>query len=691
MADDSVDKEFQDVPVKDKLNESKIRKFYSKRNQMNRENLDSFNPLNTKNENISFATLSKLGKDKLLDSELFEQENKIIKEMLHNSVNKSAFGSKDDRNLDPEKAKKPIEGDTPIIEAGKYYRDLVQDHITRIKNTENIKKNFLKVKRKPNFNSKKNIDLENELNASKFSDEKRNKSQEVVEMNSYYLSNHDASEGEDAPNDRQIPYLVVNLQNTLAKEETNYYKNLNSNINDTSRNRMYSNQDNTSAENVLKKHNSISLCIEDQKDISDAQPFTRLNYYFKPQREKLLRKSKQEVAKLRINKPLKDNSLGPGSYEFKSCFDKAVSKKNQEDFVFKNWVENLQKQNQYNLMNMGPGKYNPTSSINPIYKFKPSPFFLDKKSKDPMLDKVRLIKKIDRKSGPISGSYHYEKSLLNMSRLDHREDYFDYNEHSMDPKDHETEFLNQPNPGPGSYNVRSSFDNLKNKPRRELNKQTKKIFDMSRTRTTDLQTLTKQFRAKKKALARIAKSTDFKENNSAMSPERYSAILKPGPGTYDSKPSLAENLLNKKFSSLRYKIRSKQQTIKKEDVDNLIMRKSMSNNELPTPSKLTKTYNQINAMLNKFDTKKTETCLPFLSKIPNWDKYFSKKNILKMPKDKTIRSETQRKMTTMNMSDRYWLNDSKFDCYELQPDILDPVVAQAKQEKNLWIINNLNL
>ena len=52
MADDSVDREYQDVPVKDKLNESKIRKFYSKRNQMNRENLDSFNPLNTKNENI---------------------------------------------------------------------------------------------------------------------------------------------------------------------------------------------------------------------------------------------------------------------------------------------------------------------------------------------------------------------------------------------------------------------------------------------------------------------------------------------------------------------------------------------------------------------------------------------------------------------------------------------------------------
>ena len=116
MADDSPEREYQDVPVKDKLNESKIRKFYTKRNQMNRENLDSFNPLNTKNENISFATLSKLGKDKLLDSELFEQENKIIKEMLHNSVNKSAFGSKDDRNLDPEKPKnKPIEGEIVFV------------------------------------------------------------------------------------------------------------------------------------------------------------------------------------------------------------------------------------------------------------------------------------------------------------------------------------------------------------------------------------------------------------------------------------------------------------------------------------------------------------------------------------------------------------------------------------------------
>ena len=35
-----------------------------KKNKMNRENSDNFNPLNYGNEDISFATLTKLGKDK---------------------------------------------------------------------------------------------------------------------------------------------------------------------------------------------------------------------------------------------------------------------------------------------------------------------------------------------------------------------------------------------------------------------------------------------------------------------------------------------------------------------------------------------------------------------------------------------------------------------------------------------------
>lgn len=688
----------QDVPPKDTLNESKIKIFYKKKNQMNQENTDLFNPLNYGNEDISFATLTKLGKDKQLDSELFEQENKIIKEMLHNSQNKSAFGSKDARNLQLEEIKNKLKDqETPVISAGKYYRDLVKDHLNRIKNSENMKKNFYKLKRKPNYSNINNIDKENELNESKLSDKKMNQSQEVVEMNSYYMTQN-GSDCEDANNDRSIPCLVISLRNTHMKDDSNVdFKNLNVN-NDSPRRRNISSPLVNSLGNLHvneEKRNNISLVIEQQnKKESETKPCTRLNYFFKPEANKIKKKNKKDESKLRINRPLKDNSVGPGSYEYKSCFDKAAqSKPYIEDVIFKNWVRRFSDVNStHNLVDLGPGKYNPSFAINPIYKFKPSPFFLEKTPKDSMLEKFRLIKTMDRQKGPVTGSYHFERCQTERSKIDRRDDLLDYNEHSTDPKEHVPELVKQSGPGPGSYDPEHScFDKLKNKFRPEYQKETKKIFDLAGTKM-DLQTYTKNFRAKKKALSRIAKSTEIREKSPNLSPTKMTELIKPGPGTYDTKPSMSENLLNKNFNTLRYKIRTKQASIKKEDVDNIIKSRSQNKSSLNTSSKITRTYDQINGMLTKFDSKKTETCLPFLSKIPNWETYFSKENRLKLTKKHLGRTDNcNKQLNSLNTSDRYWLNDSKFDCYDLTKDVMNPKQSKSSTEKNLWIINNLNL
>lgn len=174
---------------------------------------------------------------------------------------------------------------------------------------------------------------------------------------------------------------------------------------------------------------------------------------------------KGHQSKHRLGPIVKDDSVGPGSYDLN--FNKSAGRGHTQSFndglglggfssSSLRFYDSASEKNRQNYSSLGPGAYEPDKTVGKLYKFKPSSSFLDQTPKDILAFELnQKISKVFRTKKPKASQEHKKMLMTDLRGKKSGPTTFS----NISPyQDIEIDEYGRAEPGPGDYDLRKFSD-----------------------------------------------------------------------------------------------------------------------------------------------------------------------------------------------------------------------------------------
>jgi hypothetical protein len=336
--------------------------------------------------------------------------------------NSSFFASKSHR--DPTHKGSNLAKKQERVANGQYYQDPIDTELQKLKSSQALKEKFKKIKRKGRF-----LSFEKKVSVPYLHDlPKTEREKGAVKYKYLYSEGFNASTGPDMESYQLFgtdgdyptqPTGIGSSEEIANGSEVNYTK-------------------------ILNEGGYFNGALDSHRK-SKSQ--------------------KVNQSKHRLGPIVKDDSVGPGSYDLN--FNKSAIKGHTQSLIdglglggfssnSRRFYDSASEKNRQNYSSLGPGAYEPDKTVGKLYKFKPSASFLDQTPKDILAFELnKKISKVFLTKKPKAAQDH--KKLLLTDLRGKKSGPITFSEISP-YQDIEIDEYGLAEPGPGDYDLEKFSD-----------------------------------------------------------------------------------------------------------------------------------------------------------------------------------------------------------------------------------------